>query len=77
MGGYSRPWRRETASKKDDLQAAVLLSLTGVRKGTLLRLRWKYVEWKGKTLALPTQIMKGGKTKKIPLNVIAFEALSK
>lgn len=64
------------AEEKDYLKCAVLLSLnTGVRKGTLLRLKWEYIDWNGETLTLPAQIMKGGKTKTIPLNSTALEAL--
>lgn len=63
--------------ENDYLKTAVLVALnTGIRKGTLLRLRWEYVEWKGRTMTLPAQIMKGGKTKKVPLNVVAIDALS-
>ena len=64
------------AEEKDYLRCAVLLSLnTGIRKGTLLRLRWRYVNWQVGKLTLPGSIMKGGKTKTIPLNTIALEAL--
>lgn len=65
------------AEEKDYLRCAVLLSLnTGVRKGTLLRLRWRYVNWQLRSMKLPASIMKGKKTKTIPLNTIAIEALA-
>lgn len=64
------------AAESDYLQTAVLLSLnTGIRKGTLLRLKWQYINWQGKMLTLPGPIMKGRKTKKIPLNTVAIEVL--
>lgn len=67
---------KRDGEEKDYLRCAVLLSLnTGIRKGTLLRLRWEYVDWERKTLLLPAQIMKGGKTHVIPLNSVAWEAL--
>ena len=62
----------------DYLKTAVLVSLnTGVRRGTLLRLKWEYIDWPAKTLILPAKIMKGGRTKKIPLNSVALEALKR
>jgi integrase len=65
------------AEEKDYLRCAVLLSLnTGIRKGTLLRLRWRYVNWQLRSMKLPASIMKGKKTKTIPLNTIAIEALA-
>lgn len=68
---------KRDAEEKDYLRCAVLLSLnTGVRKGTLLRLKWEYVDWERKTLLLPAQIMKGGKTHAISLNSVALEALA-
>ncbi|WP_286677318.1 site-specific integrase [Aminobacterium sp. EBM-42] len=67
---------KRDSEEKDYLRCAVLLSLnSGIRKGTLLKLRWEYVDWNNKTLTLPAQIMKGGKTKIVPLNPIALEAL--
>jgi integrase len=63
-------------TEKDYFKCAVLVSLnTGVRKGTLLNLRWEYVDFKKKTLYLPAEIMKGGKKKYIPLNVTALKVL--
>ena len=68
---------KRDGEEKDYLRCAVLLSLnTGVRKGTLLRLKWEYVDWERKTLFLPAQIMKGGKTHTVPLNSVALEALA-
>lgn len=68
---------KRDAEEKDYLRCAVILSLnTGIRKGTLLHLRWEYVDWERKTLLLPAQIMKGGKTHIIPLNSIALGALA-
>lgn len=68
---------KRDGEEKDYLRCAVLLSLnTGVRKGTLLRLKWEYVDWERKTLLLPAQIMKGGKTHAISLNSVALEALA-
>jgi integrase len=68
---------KRDGEEKDYLRCAVLLSLnTGIRKGTLLRLRWEYVDWERKTLLLPAQIMKGGKTHTIPLNSVALGALA-
>lgn len=68
---------KRDVEEKDYLRCAVLLSLnTGIRKGTLLRLKWEYVDWERKTLFLPAQIMKGGKTHTVPLNSVAWEALA-
>jgi len=62
--------------KRDYLKCAVLLSLnTGVRLGTLLRLRWKYINFDRATLHLPDRIMKSGKNKNIPINSVALDAL--
>lgn len=64
------------STEKDYFRCAVLLSLnTGIRKGTLLALKWDYIDFINKSLHLPAKIMKGGKTKSIPLNEIALGVL--
>lgn len=71
-----RELHKRDEAEKDYFKCAVLMSLnTGVRKGTLLNLRWEYVDFKKKSLYLPAEIMKSGKGKHIPLNITALKAL--
>lgn len=68
---------RERQQGKDYLKPAVVLSLnTGIRKGTLLGLKWEDVDFKLRTLSLRAEIMKGGKDAIIPLNKKAYKALA-
>lgn len=68
---------REARSGRDYLRPAVILSLnTGIRKGTLLGLRWGDVDFASRTLRLRAEIMKAGREAVVPLNDAAFSALS-
>lgn len=68
---------RETRSGRDYLRPAVILSLnTGIRKGTLLGLRWDDVDFASRTLRLRAEIMKAGREAVVPLNDAALRALS-
>ena len=68
---------REARSGRDYLRPAVILSLnTGIRKGTLLGLRWSDVDFASRTLRLRAEIMKAGREAVVPLNDAAFSALS-
>lgn len=67
---------REKLQGADYLKPAVILSLnTGIRKGTLLGLKWEDVDFKLRSLNLRAEIMKGGKDAVIPLNKIAYKTL--
>lgn len=68
---------REARSGRDYLRPAVILSLnTGIRKGTLLGLRWRDVDFASRTLRLRAEIMKAGREVVVPLNDAALYALS-
>lgn len=68
---------RESRSGRDYLRPAVILSLnTGIRKGTLLGLRWGDVDFASRTLRLRAEIMKAGREAVVPLNDAALRALS-
>ena len=68
---------REARSGRDYLRPAVILSLnTGIRKGTLLGLRWGDVDFASRTLRLRAEIMKAGREAVVPLNDAALRALS-
>lgn len=68
---------RESRSGRDYLRPAVILSLnTGIRKGTLLGLRWGDVDFASRTLRLRAEIMKAGREAVVPLNDLALAALS-
>lgn len=68
---------REARSGRDYLRPAVILSLnTGIRKGTLLGLRWGDVDFASRTLRLRAEIMKAGREAVVPLNEAALRALS-
>lgn len=68
---------REGRSGPDYLMPAVVLSLnTGIRKGTLLGLRWEDVDFASRTLRLRAEIMKSGRDAVMPLNGAALSALS-
>lgn len=68
---------REARSGRDYLRPAVILSLnTGIRKGTLLGLRWGDVDFASRTLRLRAEIMKAGREAVVPLNDLALAALS-
>ena len=68
---------REARSGRDYLRPAVILSLnTGIRKGTLLGLRWGDVDFASRTLRLRAEIMKAGREAVVPLNDAALCALS-
>ena len=63
--------------EQDYLKCAVIVSLnTGVRKGTLLRLKWDDIDWKNALLHLPAENMKGGRAKNLPLNTVALNGFS-
>lgn len=67
---------REARSGRDYLRPAVILSLnTGIRKGTLLGLRWGDVDFASRTLRLRAEIMKAGREAVVPLNDLALAAL--
>lgn len=67
---------RESRSGRDYLRPAVILSLnTGIRKGTLLGLRWGDVDFASRTLRLRAEIMKAGREAVMPLNDSALAAL--
>ncbi|MDD3707535.1 MAG: tyrosine-type recombinase/integrase [Aminobacterium sp.] len=64
--------------EKDYLKTAVIMSLnTGIRKGTLLRLKWGDLDWNNKTIHLRAEIMKGGIAKTIPVNAYTVQTLKK
>lgn len=68
---------REARSGRDYLRPTVILSLnTGIRKGTLLGLRWGDVDFASRTLRLRAEIMKAGREAVVPLNDAALRALS-
>ncbi|MDO5115054.1 MAG: tyrosine-type recombinase/integrase [Synergistaceae bacterium] len=68
---------RENRLGRDYLKPAVILSLnTGIRKGTLLGLKWEDVDFNSRTLTLRAAIMKGGKDAVIPLNKMAYDVLA-
>ena len=60
------------------MKTAIILSLnTGIRKGTLLKLKWSNVDLENKQLKLEAAIMKGGKDAVLPLNDAACEELAR
>lgn len=68
----------ELSCGKSYLKPAVILSLnTGIRKGTLLSLEWRDIDFELQTLVLRAEIMKGGKQCTIPLNDNAVTCLKK
>lgn len=68
---------REKRQGRDYLKPAVIFSLnTGVRRGTLLGLKWEDVDFELRCLNLRAEIMKGGKDAVIPLNKRAYKTLT-
>ena len=67
---------REAKRGKDYLKTAVILSLnTGIRKGTLINLKWEDISFRERKIYLRAEIMKGGKNAEIPLCKTAYTAL--
>lgn len=66
----------ELAKRHLYILPAIILSLyTGVRKGTLMELKWSDVDFVSKNLSLRASIMKGGKFCVIPLNSTVIDCL--
>jgi integrase len=64
-------------SEKDYLKTAVLVSLnTGIRKGSLLALKWDDINWSQQRVLLRAETMKAEQARTIPLNAVALEALT-
>ena len=64
--------KREERHGRDYLKPAVILSLnTGIRKGTLLGLKWEDVDFSLNLIYLRKEIMKGGKCAVVPINEAA------
>jgi len=60
----------------DHIEPVVLLAMnTGLRKGEILSLDWQQVDFDNRVLTVAHDKAKSGKTRHIPLNNIAFEAL--
>lgn len=60
------------------MKPAIIVSLnTGIRKGTLLKMKWNNVDLEHRCLVLEAAIMKGGKDATIPLNDAAYEELAR
>lgn len=60
----------------DYLEPLVTLSLkTGIRRGAMLRLEWRDVDFDAKTILVRAEICKSGKSRRIPLSPLAFETL--
>lgn len=63
--------------EKDYLKTAVLVSLnTGIRKGSLLALKWDDINWSQQRVLLRAETMKAEQARTIPLNTVALEALT-
>lgn len=61
----------------DHLRPLVLLALnTGLRRGELLGLTWGAVNFDAKILTVVAEMAKSGHTRRVPLNVEAFEVIS-
>jgi len=60
------------------MKPAIVLSLnTGIRKGTLMKMKWHNVDLRNECLRLEAAIMKGGKDATIPLNKLACYELAR
>ncbi|EEX47854.1 site-specific integrase [Jonquetella anthropi] len=60
----------------DYLEPLITLSLkTGIRRGAMLRLEWRDIDFAAKTILVRGEICKTGKSRRIPLSPIAFETL--
>ena len=60
------------------MKPALVLSLnTGIRKGTLLKLKWQNVDFENRQLRLEAAIMKGGKAAVLPLNDMVCDELAR
>lgn len=67
---------RELLETAGDLRLAALLALhAGLRKGTISGLRWRDVNFEGKALELPAEIMKGKQPATLPIHPELLEAL--
>jgi integrase len=61
---------------KDELTPAILLSLhTGMRRGEILRLRWRDIDFDTRELIAHGDTTKGGQTRTLPLNNDALATL--
>lgn len=60
----------------DYLEPLITLSLkTGIRRGAMLQLEWRDIDFNAKTVLVRGEICKTGKSRRIPLSPLAFETL--
>jgi integrase len=52
-----------------------LLLLTGQRRSEIGSLRWEYIDWTKRTITLPQEVTKNGRTHTFPIGDTAFELL--
>lgn len=68
----------EVLDESDNIQVANLLKLalfTGLRRGSLFRLKWQHISFERKSISLPAEAMKSKHALTIPLNSLAEDVL--
>jgi len=73
--GMTRPRFKKIKPPKFWRALLVVAHATGLRRGTLFRLRWEWVDWHRRVLMIPGDSMKSKRLHIAPLNTVAIEHL--